>query len=141
MKLLDKIIEARSVARTNKDTVKAELLGVLIGDCTRSTKTPSDEDVIKIVKKFINNAQQTLTDAEERNHPRLGEISASVITEVGILSEYVPKQLTEEDIVAEITKAKASGYTSIQTLMGYFKTNFAGLYDGKLVSDLVKASL
>jgi uncharacterized protein YqeY len=100
----------------------------------------TDEKTIKIVKKFINNAKDTISHGEKAGK----DVSASK-AEIEVLNKYLPKQMSEAElkpVIAEIVatlpekNAKATG-----KVMAELKTRFGGQYDGKLASQLVKEAL
>jgi uncharacterized protein YqeY len=82
--MLKKIKDDLKIAIKNKD-VKKELLRVLIGEINtvqgRSTTELTDSDIIKIIKKMVNNAKLIMA-----NH------------EVKILEEYLPKMMSNDEI-------------------------------------------
>lgn len=61
--------------------------------------------------------------------------------EINYLEVYLPKQMTEEEILDVIRKLKNFGYSELSAFMKYFKSSFGGLCDGKLLSNLVKKSI
>lgn len=98
------------------------LLGTVIGELDRITKNPTDEQVIQVVKKMI--------DANNE----IGK-NQQTIEENFILSKFLPSQLSFDDI-KEIIETEEFG--SIKECMTYFKGNFPGEYNGKLVSELFR---
>lgn len=120
MNLKEKITLDRLNALKQGNNIEKNLLGVLIGELDRKTKTPSDSDVIAVVKKMVENAK-TLNNAEEIN----------------ILEKYLPQMLSEIEI-GEIVLANK--FSNIGDCMKFFKENYSGHYDGKLLSDIFKKS-
>jgi uncharacterized protein YqeY len=61
------------------------------------------------------------------------------------MEEYLPKQMSEDDIKAELTKiiasVGASGPGDMGKVMGAASKAFAGKADNKIVSNLVKQML
>lgn len=108
------------------NTELKSLLRVLIGELNRIDKVVSDEKVMSVVKKMIENAKL------------IGKPN-----EVAILETYLPKQFTTDQlkmVIAQLVEDKK--YTSIKDMgkiMGDLKNEFNGQYDGKLASDLVKS--
>lgn len=139
--LIDDIREDRMAAMKAKDAVLRGLLDVLIGDCCKAVKQPSDEDVVKMVKKFINNCELTIAKAKEFPNENTPAIIEAAEVEIKLLEVYLPSQMAEADIVAAIEKAKEAGLSDMGKIMLYFKTHHIGTYDGKLVSELVKHDL
>lgn len=122
----------------------------------------TDEKVIVTVKKFLKNTEETLRilDAEFEqvmgHSPHdsktyiLGDKGRvfmesrtpkwqAVKREIQILNEYLPQQMSETQLRTAIDKFKSENIdANVGSIMAYLKANFAGLYDGKLASQLAK---
>ena len=65
--------------------------------------------------------------------------------ELDVISRYLPKQLTEEEIAAELKKiieqVGAKGAQDMGKVMGTATRQLAGKADGKMISELVKKLL
>lgn len=142
--LIDTIKLERMQALKNKDEKRKSLLGVLIADACRDTKEPDDQAVIRFVKKFIDNAKENVKALEQ------GDGSAQAIDEarqeIAILTEYLPTQLTGDALLEAIRRVLVQESIAIQpanmgTVMKALTARFAGQYDGKEASDVVKAIL
>ena len=144
--LIDVIKKARMDAMKAKDNATKDFLAVLIGDCTRATFDPTDLAVVAIVKKAVANNELILGDTitvdkvEIKNTATQAQKDAAK-AEIAILTTFLPSQLTESAIQTGIGYAKGLGATDMKGIMAYFKTNFEGRFDGKKVSELVRASL
>jgi len=83
------------------------------------------------IEQFRNGGRQDLVDKETR--------------ELKVIQEFMPAQLSEEDVSREIEAAIAEvGATSIRDMgkvMKVLMPRITGKADGKMVSDLVKAKL
>lgn len=109
------------------------VLGVLIGDATKETKEPNDEKIIALLKKFIDNAKVCIENARDD----LSRLTAE--KEIEVLTQYLPKQLSEDNIRALIANmVTATDELNIGMIMKFFKNNYAGQYDGALVSAIAK---
>ena len=109
------------------------VLGVLIGDATKETKEPNDEKIIALLKKFIDNAKVCIENARDD----LSRLTAE--KEIEVLSQYLPQQLSESDIKTLIANmVVATDDINIGMIMRFFKNNYAGQYDGALVSAIAK---
>lgn len=115
-------------AMKSQNKAKLSILRVLIGEFNREGKEVTDEKAIAIIKKMVENAK-----------------SNGALDEVYMLSEYLPKQLGEEELTEIIlSEIQIKGYSSrkdMGQIMGFLKANFAGHYDGKLASRLVMENL
>jgi uncharacterized protein YqeY len=130
---LQKQISADLVAAMKaKDTTTLNVLRVLKGEIQRAEQSSngkielSDADIVKLVKKSIDGINETGGDQ----------------TEVAVLEKYMPKQMTEIEInLVVIPLILNNNYNSpkdMGKIMGYFNQNYAGQYDGKLLSEVVK---
>ncbi len=97
-----------------------------IGVLTREAKTRRES-----VEAFRAGGRNELADKEE--------------AEIAILSEYLPQQLTDDEIQALIDEAiGATGASSVRDLgkvMGWLSPRTRGRADGKRVSELVAKAL
>lgn len=129
MSLKTKIEDDIKSAMKNKEERKRDLLRLLKGEIERtySANALTDGDVVRATKKLIKTIQEEPGDTTADQE---------------ILSVYLPKPFTAEEIEAMILKLKEDeGYSTPKDMgkvMSYFKTNFDGQYDGKLLSDIVK---
>ena len=127
MKLQEQIQADLKTAMLNKDENKKNLIRVILGEFSRVGKELTDEQVIKILKKMLENAK---------------EMSNQV--EIDILETYLPKELSKEKLTALILKIIIdNGITSIKEMgkvMSGLKATGA-LYDGKVASEIIKTIL
>ncbi len=89
--------------------------------------------VISYAKKMKDSMSMYPEGSDQRN-----EIEA----EVKVLSEFLPKQLTKEEVQAMIDEAKAAqDNPNMGSLMGAVSSKTKGRFDGKELSQMVQASL
>jgi len=146
MQLFESIKAHQLRVRKDKNVVAAALLTTLIGEVTalakKDNREVNDLDVTKTVKRFLDGNKEML-EAMKRmtmtieNYERL----KNCLTEAKILEGYMPKQIPEDELTAIIKKAIAEGSSDLKTAMAYLKTNHAGLYDGKMASNIIKHEL
>lgn len=127
MTLQEKINADLKAAMLKKDKTSKSILRVLIGEIDRNPfdRIVSDEKVISIVKKMIENAK----------------IVGSAEDEIAVLENYIPKQLTEEELGGIISSLIfENGYTAkdMGKIMSSLKSSYNGRYDGKVASTLIK---
>ena len=135
--LLDDIRKDMFNAKKDKDTLKANLLSTLFSEMfliTKSGKPYTEEDFIKVIKKFTKNIDETLNlEIPEEKKVQLKK-------EKEILETYLPKQLSKEEIEKIVTEMLGSG-KQMKDIMQFFKENHSGMYDGRTVSEMVKAKM
>jgi uncharacterized protein YqeY len=132
--LIETVRKDMQDAKKARETVKANLLSTLYAEIftqSKSGKQMLEEDELKIIKKFIKNADETLalniTD----------EAKQKLLEEKKILEAYLPSQLSREEIEKTVSELVSQG-KGMKDIMPYFKENFSGRYDGKTVSEMVK---
>jgi uncharacterized protein YqeY len=144
--LLNQIKADQLVARKARDTVKSSLLTTLIGEASfvseqdyKAGKTEiTDEKVLATIRKFLKGAVETLRLLLATNSGVIQPIQTAKI-EIDILESYIPQQLSEDELrMIIVTFKEANPGANVGAIMGYLKTNHAGLYDGKMASALAK---
>jgi len=92
-----------------------------------------DADVYQIIQKTLKELKE-----EEEGYQQVGNLERVrlIREQAQLISKYLPKMLTEEEIKAEIDKLVDQ---SIPAVMRYFKENFAGQVDLSLVSRILKS--
>ncbi len=123
-----------------RNTIKKNLLGVIKAEITTQEKNSnvtdlSDDNVLKIIKKVSKNISETLSQAD----------NAESREELAIVEEFLPKQMSEVEVEAEVAKViaetGASSPADMGKVMGGFNAKFAGKADNKTVSIIVKKLL
>jgi len=133
--LIETIRKDMQEAKKVKETIKANLLSTLYAEIftfSKSGKELTEEDELKIIRKFLKNIEDTLKlDISE-------DSKAKFLAEKKILESYLPSQLGKEEIEKIVGELIAEGKT-IKEIMPYFKEKYSGMYDGKTVSGIVKS--
>jgi uncharacterized protein len=132
--LMETIRKDMFEAKKAKETVKANLLSTLFSEIFTLSKSGNEltsEDEIKIIRKFLKNIDETL------GFDISADAKAKLLTEKLILESYLPKQMSTEEI-DKIVSQMISESKTIKEIMPFFKQNYAGLYDGKTVSETIK---
>lgn len=97
---------------------------------------------MKIIIKMVKQRKESARIYNENNRPELAE---NELAEAGILEEYLPKQLTAEELDAELRAIIAeTGATSAKDMgkvMGTATKRLAGRAEGRAISEAVKRLL
>ena len=105
-------------------------------------KETNDEDIKKLLKKMIKQRSESIEVYKKNNRKDLLEIEQG---EVFVLSEYLPKQLSEEDtkkICSEIIASSgASSIRDMGKVMGELKKNHADSIDFSKAGAILKELL
>ena len=105
-------------------------------------KDTDDEDIKKLLKKMIKQRSESIEVYKKNNRNDLLEIEEN---EVNVLSEYLPKQMSEEETISIckqiIEKTGASSIKEMGKVMGELKQNHSDTIDfskaGALIKDLL----
>ena len=105
-------------------------------------KVTDDEDIKKLLKKMIKQRSESIEVYKKNNRNDLLEIEEN---EVNVLSEYLPKQMSEEETISIckqiIEKTGANSIKEMGKVMGELKQNYSDTIDfskaGALIKDLL----
>lgn len=148
MDLFDKISADIKTAMLARDKVRLETLrGIKKEFIEAKTAKGSDgnladDQATKILAKMAKQRRETAEIYASQNRPELAE---NELAEAAVIEEYLPKQLTEEELVAELKKIiEQTGATSAKEMgkvMGVASKALAGRADGKVISAKVRELL
>ncbi len=147
MSLQDAVMTKMKEAMRAKDTVALSSLraiksALLLAQTDGSGATMSEADEIKIVQKLVKQRQDSAAIYKEQGREDLAQPE---LDEVTVLAQFLPAQLSEEEVkavVAEIIAATgAKGMQDMGRVMGQASGKLAGKADGKTISTVVKALL
>lgn len=111
------------------------------------TKTSSDAGLtdaeeLQILTKAAKQRRDSIEIFEKQGRKDLASLE---VTELEVISEFLPKQLSEEELTAEleaiISETGASGPKDMGKVMGMATKKLAGKADGKAISQKVKSLL
>lgn len=102
----------------------------------------NDDDVIQVLSREVKMRRESLVDFQKADRP---EAVKDLENEIEILMEYLPEQMTEEEIIALVKKTieevGAQNPKEMGKVMGKLVPLTKGKADGKLVSEIVKKAL
>lgn len=130
MSLFDTIKEQRAAAFKAGDKFLHSVLTNVFSDAspvgTAADQKPADADVIAIIKKHLKGVVETLGIIKDKAE---ADVIALKNREQQILESLLPQQLSENALHAIFNDLLPS---ALKDFMAHLKTEFAGLYDGKL---------
>lgn len=138
--IIDELQKANIAALKAHDTSARAVLSVVISrykllaiELKSAGKEASDADMTKLIGKVIKELQE-----EKEGYSKVGKLDevASVEAQEALISKYLPKLLSEEEIKAEVLKLADK---SIPSVMKHFKTNFEGKVDMGLVNKVARS--
>lgn len=147
MRLEEKIQQDIKAAMLAKEREKLESLraikaAILLAKTADGSESVADDALVKIIQKLVKQRKETAVIYKEQNRPELAE---KELMEASYMEVYLPKQLSEEELTAEIKKIIAEvGATSAKEMgkvMGVASKALAGKADGRAISTIVKSLL
>ena len=101
-----------------------------------------DADVLKIISKLAKQGADSAAIFTEQNRP---DLAAEELAQVAVYQEFLPRQLTPEELEAEvravIAQVGATSVTQMGKVMGVVTKKLAGRADGKDISAKVRELL
>jgi hypothetical protein len=105
-------------------------------------KDLSDGEIASVIEKMIKQRRDSIAQFQSANRQ---DLVAGETFELNLLSAYLPQQLTDAEIAAEVSAAiaqtGAKGVADMGKVMGMLKGKLAGRADLAKVSAQVKAKL
>ena len=148
MTLFDQISEDIKAAMKTRDKVRLETLRNIKKVFLEAKTAPgandtlTDADALKIISKLAKQGKETAATYVQAGRQDLSEAE---LAQVEVLESYLPKQLSEEEIVAAVKNIIAEvGATSMKEMgkvMGTASKALAGKADGRVISEIVKKLL
>lgn len=147
MSLEEKVMAGIKSAMLAKDqralealrAVKAEILLLK----TAKDAKPITEDVeLKLLQRLAKQRQEA---ADIYKNSGREDLAAEELAQLKVITQFLPAQMSEEEITAALKQLIAdnniSGIKEMGKLMGLASKQFAGKADNKLVSQIVKQML
>ena len=102
----------------------------------------NDDQVLSVIEKMIKQRKDSISQFEAGGRQDLADIEKA---ELVVLNAYMPAQMSEAEVQAEVSAAVAAvgaaGPQDMGKVMGVLKPKLAGRADMTAVSAMVKATL
>ncbi len=138
--LIDQIKTANIEALKTKDTVARGVLSVVSNkyklqevELKAAGKEIGDKEMLAIIQKTL---KELADDKEGYLKVNNAERANAIARQEEILSAYLPKQLSEDEIRSIISSLEDK---SVPSVMKHFKTNYAGQVDMSLVNSVLRS--
>jgi len=148
MDLFDKISDDIRKAMLARDRVRLEALRGAKKEFLEAKTAKGaagelpDEKAVAIITKMVKQRRESAKIYSENNRPELAE---NELAEAAVLEEYLPAQLSAEELEAELRKIIAlTGATSMKDMgkvIGVASKSLAGRADGRAINMKVKEML
>ena len=116
---------------------------ILLAETEKGSSGEISQDVEN--KLLMKAAKQRKESAEIFQKEGREDLAKKELFELEVISRYLPKQLSEDEVAAELKKiveqVGAKGPQDMGKVMGFATKHLAGKADGKLISEIVKKLL
>jgi uncharacterized protein YqeY len=135
-------VKASMLAKDSKRLEAVRALKSVVLLLKTSPEGLTEESAMKAIQKEYKKRKETAEIYLQQNRQDLAD---DELAQARVIEDYLPKQLSEDEIRAEVKKAidqtGASSGADMGKVMGAVNKVIAGRADGKLVSQIVKEML
>lgn len=146
MSLKEKLQEDLKSSMKNKDTIRKSVVTLVraaIKQYEVDNRTElTDEGIMDIISKQLKQRNDSLAEFEKAGRE---DLVVETKSEIQVLKEYLPQQLSEEElekiVIETISEVGASSMKDMGKIMVAIKPKTAGRADGRKINELVKKNL
>ena len=146
MSLKEKLADDLKSAMKDKNVIRKNVVQMVRAGILQIEKdnkvTLDDEGVLDVIAKQLKQRRDSLPDYEKSGRE---DLIAELKAEMDVLMEYLPKQLTRdelEEIVGQAVEATgASSMKDMCKIMAEVMPKVKGRADGKMINEIAKAML
>ena len=148
MNLFDKVSGDIKTAMLARDKVRLEALRGIKKEFLEAKTAKggdgelSDDAALKILAKMVFNGKESASIYTEQNRE---DLAGEELAQAAIIEEYLPKQLSEEELTAAlkeiIARVGATSAKEMGKVMGTATKELAGKAEGKAISAKVRELL
>lgn len=145
MTIKERLTEDMKSFMRNKETVKLNTVRMVKKNVTELETSSghfgeaTDDEILKIIQKMVKQGTDTARIYKEQGRDDLYKEESE---QLDVLKEYLPKQLTEDEISKEIDKVMSeTGLSQMGPLMKELNKRLTGRADGKTISNILKTKL
>jgi uncharacterized protein YqeY len=124
------------------ETLRSIKAGILLAKTAENAVEITEDFEIKMLQKMAKQRKESATIYNQQNRPELAE---KELAEAKIIEQYLPQQLSEEEITNALKKiiadTEATSAKDMGKVMGVANKQLAGKADGRLIAEIVKKLL
>ena len=140
--LKEKLLEDLKESMKGKNVIRKNVVQMVRAAILQIEKDKkievSDSQIVEIIAKEAKKRKDALEDYQKSGREDLIE---QMNQEIKILNEYLPKQLTEEELTQKITELGATSIKDIGAVMKKAKETIGAAANGKAINEVAKKIL
>jgi uncharacterized protein YqeY len=141
-KLRDELTVALRAGNVQRKTTLRMALASIKNAEVEARGELKEDLVLNLLQKEVKARQETIEAAEQANRP---DLISKAEEEIAILNEFLPEQLSEEElrtlVQGAIEESGASSMSEIGVIMGVLMPKIRGKADGKQANQIVRELL
>ncbi len=147
MSLLEKITADLKTAMKSGDRARMDVLRFVLAGIQgalkdKYAKAPSvpltDEEAVAVLQKEVKRRREAIELFKKGNRSDLVDKEEADLT---VIAEYVPKELSAEEIEKTVSGLQAQGFSDFSSLMREAMKELKGRADGKIVGEIVRKKI
>lgn len=126
-------------AMKNKDNIKKSVITLLRAGLTnekiKKKRDLTEQEELDVVRRELKQTKDSLAEFQKAGRTDLVEKENA---KIAVLEEYLPKQLTEAELLTEIQKLNIDKTANVGQVIGQAVGKFKEVADGALISKVVR---
>ncbi len=146
MSLKEQLAADLKAAMKDKDTIRKNVVQMIRAGVLQIEKdkliTLDDEGVLEVIAKQLKQRKDSLPDYEKSGR---SDLIAELKAEIGYLMEYLPEQLSDEELTQIVKEAvEAVGAQTVKDMgkvMAFVMPKTKGRADGRRINEIARTML
>jgi hypothetical protein len=142
MALKEQLRDDLNAARRARDRERTLILTTTLSEVRNREielgRDASDEDVREVVQRAVKRRREA---AEQMRAGDREDLAAKEDAEAALLVQYLPAQLSEDEVRGHVREAIAAGADNMGAVMGRIMPRIKGVFDGREANRIVKEEL
>ncbi len=126
----------RAKDKPKLDTIRGILAAIQYEEMEKKVEPLPDAGIVELLQREIKKRREEIEFAEKANRP---ELVTALNADIKMIEAFLPKQLSADEISAIVAGLRATDPAlNMGGVMKVLKEKYAGQYDGKVASEIVK---
>jgi uncharacterized protein YqeY len=131
-----------NASRKAQDKPATLLLGTVLSEIKNRRielkRDPNDAEVVEVLRKSIKRRRESVEMYEKGGR---ADLAAKERSEAAALEQYVPAQVSDDELRAAVSAAITGGATTIGAVMGKVLPQFRGRAEGATINAIAREEL
>lgn len=132
------LVAARKAQQKDRTLVLGTVLSAVQARALDATAPLSDADALDVLRKQVKLRRDAAEQYEKAARP---DLAAVELAQVNVIQEFLPAEVSPDEIRAAVRAAMAAGATDVGKVMAQVMPAFKGRADGKLINQVVREEL